>query len=244
VFDEEQLRNMSSEDRARLLRTIAEIDATSPVHASSVHASSVHASTLPTSTGPAGPAAARPGSRRRRMVVLIIIATCCVLLAAWTALLAATLPMQYRAGGWRGAWVGFDVALLVALAATGWAAWHGRQVLILCLTVVATLLLCDAWFDVVLDIRTRGFGMSLLTALAVEVPLAVLAVLGARRLLRLSLGRAGLRAGPPGRRPSLWRMPLFGEPPAAEFRELEPQLAQDGRSRADGAPPDGRAASG
>jgi len=222
VFDEEQLRKMSSEDRARLLRTIAEIDATSPVHTS--------------------PAPARPGSRRRRMIVLIVIATCCVLLAAWTALLAATLPVQYRAGGWRGAWVGFDVALLVALAATGWAAWHGRQVLILCLTVVATLLLCDAWFDVVLDIRTRGFGMSLVTALVVEVPLAVLAVLGARRLLRLSLGRAGLRAGPPGRRPSLWRMPLFGEPPAAEFRELQP--AQDGRGRPDGAPPDGQAASG
>ena len=221
MFDEEQLRNMSSEDRARLLRTIAEIDATSPVHA---------------------PAVVRPGSRRRRMVVLIVIATCCVLLAAWTGLLAATLPMQYRAGGWRGAWVGFDVALLVALAATGWAAWHGRQVLILCLTVVATLLLCDAWFDVVLDIRTRGFTMSLLTALAVEVPLAVLAVLGARRLLRLSLGRAGRRAGPPGRRPSLWRMPLFGEPPAVEVRELQP--AQDGRGHPDGAQPEGRAASG
>jgi hypothetical protein len=229
VFDEEQLRSMSSEDRARLLRTIAEIDATSPV---------------PTSPGHTSPATARSGSRRRRMVVLIVIATCCVLLAAWTAMLAATLPMQYRAGGWRGAWVGFDVALLVALGATGWAAWHGRQVLILCLTVVATLLLCDAWFDVVLDIRTRGFTMSLLTALAVEVPLAVLAVLGARRLLRLSLGRAGLRAGPPGRRPSLWRMPLFGEPPAAEFRELQPQLARDGHGRPDGAPPGGPAASG
>jgi hypothetical protein len=224
VFDEEQLRNMSPEDRARLLRTIAEIDATSPVHTS--------------------PATARPGSRRRRMVVLIVIATCCVLLAAWTAMLAATLPMQYRAGGWRGAWVGFDVALLVALGATGWAAWHGRQVLILCLTVVATLLLCDAWFDVVLDIRTRGFTMSLLTALAVEVPLAVLAVLGARRLLRLSLGQAGLRAGPPGRRPSLWRMPLFGEPPAAEFRELQPQLARDGRGGPDEQPADGPAATG
>jgi len=222
VFDEDQLRNMSSEDRRRLLRTIAEIDATSPVHAA--------------------PAAARPGSRRRRMVVLIVIATCCVLLAGWTAMLAATLPMQYRAGGWRGAWVGFDVALLVALAATGWAAWHGRQVLILCLTVVATLLLCDAWFDVVLDIRTRGFTMSLFTAVAVEVPLAVLAVLGARRLLRLSLGRAGLRAGPPGRRPSLWRMPLFGEPPAAGFRELEPQLARDGSGGPDGPPEDGRPA--
>ena len=228
MFDEEQLRNMSSEDRARLLRTIAEIDATSPVYASTANS----------------PLTARPGSRRRRMIVLIVIATCCVLLAAWTAILAATLPMQYRAGGWRGAWVGFDVALLIALGATGWAAWHGRQVLILCLTVVATLLLCDAWFDVVLDIRTRGFGMSLVTAVAVEVPLAVLAVLGARRLLRLSLGRAGLRAGPPGRRPSLWRMPLFGEPPAAEYRELQPQLAQDGRGRPDGAAPDGQAASG
>ncbi len=211
MFDEEQLRNMSSEDRLRLLRTIAEIDATSPVH-----------------TAPGTP---RPGSRRRRMIVLIVIAVCCVLLAAWTGLLAATLPMQYRAGGWRGAWVGFDVALLVALAATGWAAWHGRQVLIMCLTVVATLLMCDAWFDVVLDVRTRGFGMSLMSALAVELPLAILAVLGARRLLRLSLGG---RSWPGGRRPSLWRMPLFGDPPAAGFRELEPQLARDGHGRTDG----------
>ena len=75
MFDEEQLRNMSSEDRARLLRTIAEIDATSPAHTSSVHTST---------------ATARPGSRRRRMVVVLVIAICCVLLAAWTGLLAAT----------------------------------------------------------------------------------------------------------------------------------------------------------
>lgn len=207
---------MSSEDRLRLLRTIAEIDATSPVHASPA-------------TG-----------RRRRMVAVIVIAVCCVLLAGWTGLLAVTLPMQYRAGGWRGAWVGFDIALLVTLAATGWAAWHGRQVLIMCLTVVATLLMCDAWFDVVLDIRTRGFPMSLFTAVAVEVPLAVLAVLAARRLLRLSLGRAGLRAGLPSRRLSLWRMPLFGEPPAARpHEELQPQLARDGRGGPEGPDPDG-----
>ena len=190
MFDEEQLRNMSSEERARLLQTIAEIDATSPVHTS--------------------PGTARPGSRRRRMVVVLVIATCCVLLAAWTAMLAATLPMQYRAGGWRGAWVGFDVALLVALAATGWAAWHGRQVLILCLTVVATLLLCDAWFDVVLDAHTSGFWLSLLTALLVELPLAAMAMLGARRLLRQTIGLVGLREGYPGPVPPLRQIPLFG----------------------------------
>ena len=229
MFDEEQLRNMSSEDRARLLRTIAEIDATSPVHTSPVHTS---------------PATARPGSRRRRMVVVLVIAICCVLLAAWTAMLAATLPMQYRAGGWRGAWVGFDVALLIALGATGWAAWHGRQVLILCLTVVATLLLCDAWFDVVLDIRTRGFTMSLLTALAVEVPLAVLAVLGARRLLRLSLGRAGFGPGRrgAGRRCGGCRCSASRpRPSSASCSRSSPGTAAAGRTSA---PADGQGATG
>jgi hypothetical protein len=67
----------------------------------------------------------------------------------------------------------------------------------------------------------------------------VLAVLGARRLLRLSLGRAALRSGAPGRRPSLWRMPLFGgEPPGAEMRELQPHFARDGQGGGpDVAPP-------
>jgi hypothetical protein len=39
-------------------------------------------------------------------------------------------------------------------------------------------------------------------------------------------------------------MPLFGEPPAAEFRELQPQLARDGRGRPDEEPADGQGASG
>ena len=116
-----------------------------------------------------------------------MIIVCCVVLAAWIGVLAVTLPRYYRSGGWRGAWVGFDLALLTAFAVTGWAAWRRRQVLIICLVVLATLLCCDAWFDVVLDARTNGFELSLLTALFVELPLAGLAVLGARRLLRLSI---------------------------------------------------------
>jgi hypothetical protein len=35
-----------------------------------------------------------------------------------------------------------------------------RQVPIICLVVLATLLCCDAWFDVVLDARTAGFELS------------------------------------------------------------------------------------
>ena len=107
----------------------------------------------------------------------MVIVASCILLAAWIGVLAVTLPRFYHTGSWRGAWVGFDVALLAAFAATGWAAWRRRQLLIISLVVLATLLLCDAWFDVVLDVRTAGFFASLLSALLVELPLAMLAIL-------------------------------------------------------------------
>ena len=80
----------------------------------------------------------------------------------------------------------------------------------MCLIVLATLLLCDAWFDVTLDVRTSGFLVSLLSALLIEIPLAVVAILGARRLLRLTIGRIRSREGLAGPVPSLWRIPLFG----------------------------------
>ena len=104
-------------------------------------------------------------------------------------MLAVTLPLRYRAGGWSAAWIGFDAVLFLAFAATAWAAWRRRQVLILCLVVLATLLCCDAWFDTTLDWGTRGFVDSLTLALVVELPLAVLAVIGARRLLQLTFRR-------------------------------------------------------
>ena len=99
---------------------------------------------------------------------------------------------------------------LAAFAATAWAAWRGRQVLIMCLLVLATLLLCDAWFDVTLDLRTNGFLYSLLSAVLIEIPLAIAALLAARRLLRLTIGRLRSLEGLPGAVPPLWRIPLFG----------------------------------
>ena len=131
----------------------------------------------------------RPGTSWRWDLLLVLIIAGCIILAAWIGYLAVSLPAFYRAGSWRGAWVGFDVAELAAFAVTGWAAWKRRQILIICLIVLATLLLCDAWFDVVLDARTAGFWGSLVSALAIEVPIAVIAVIVARRLLRLAIGQ-------------------------------------------------------
>ncbi len=76
--------------------------------------------------------------------------------------------------------------------------------------VLATLLCCDAWFDVTLDLRTSDFLVSLLMALCIELPLAALAVIGARRLMRLNIRMAGRVTGRTGRVPPLWKIPLYG----------------------------------
>ena len=92
MFDEEELRRMTPQERLRLRRALAAFDAQD---------------------------LAGRVKDRRRAIILGVIIVCCVVLAAWTGLLAATLPRYYRAGGWRGAWVGFDIALLAAFVATG-----------------------------------------------------------------------------------------------------------------------------
>jgi hypothetical protein len=151
-----------------------------------------------------------PAATWRWYAVIAVTVGACVFMVIWITVLALTLPAFYHTGNWRGAWVGFDIAELAMFAATGWAAWRRRQLLIICLIVLATLLLCDAWFDVVLDVRTGGFLPSLLSALLVEVPLAVLAILLARRLLRLAIGQVMRYEGLTAKVPPLWQIPLLG----------------------------------
>jgi hypothetical protein len=185
VIDEADLRRMTPEERADLARALAKVNAQS--------------------------LAPTPLSQRRRRLVIAASLLGVLVLAVWIGVLEVKLPRHYTAGGWRSTWVGFDVALLVVFAATAWAAWQRRQVLIVCLMVLATLLCCDAWFDTTLDWGTRGFPLSLASALLVELPLAVVALIGARRLLRLTLGRLEVLAGASGPVPSFWRVPLFGD---------------------------------
>ena len=193
MLNESDLRRMTPEERAGLARALARVNAQR--------------------------LAPTPLSQRRRRLLIAACLAGVLLLAVWVVILELTLPRYYRAGGWRAAWVGFDVGLLLVFAATAWAAWRRRQILIGCLMVLATLLCCDAWFDTTLDWGTRGFTVSLLSAVLVELPLAVLALIGAGRLLRLTIGRLELLSGFPGRAPAFWQVPLFGDAPMS-YRTL------------------------
>jgi hypothetical protein len=177
VIDEAELRRMSVDERRHLARVLAELDL---------------------DPNGRGPGSADPGTlanpyltdaklRHQRRLALLISAGCCVVLAVWIVVIAATLPRHFDAHHWRGVWVNFDVFLLAAFAATAWAIWRERQVLILLLVAIGTMLCCDAWFDVGTSLATSDLWISLLSAVFAELPLAFLAFVGARRLLRATV---------------------------------------------------------
>jgi hypothetical protein len=207
VIDEAELRAMSPEERRQLARALAAID--------EPHILS------------------DPRFLSRRRIALLVFMGCCVVLAAWIAVLMLTLPKHYTASHWRPAWVGFDIVLLSLFAATAWAAWRERQILVLLLTVTGTLLVCDAWFDVVLDLGTPDVFMSVASALIAELPLAFLLLSAARRLMRTSVGVVMKLEGIVEPVPPLSRVPLFAEGLVgtlpARYREPAKQAASDGR---------------
>jgi DNA-binding transcriptional ArsR family regulator len=110
--------------------------------------------------------------RRSRARLLALLGVGCVVLPPWTVYLAVSLPDQYDAQQWKLVWVGYDVALLGCLAAAGWLGLRRRRAAVPVLAVTATLLLCDAWFDVMLDWNGPGWWTSILMAVLVELPLA------------------------------------------------------------------------
>ena len=126
----------------------------------------------------------RRAQRRRRLIIAVTVAAA-VALVPWTIWLSVSLPVVHRAGEWRAAWVGFDCVLIVAIATTAWMAWRRRRAVLLWLVASGTLLACDAWFDVLLSSGGRERAASDLTAVLIEIPLAVLFLWSAVRALRV-----------------------------------------------------------
>jgi hypothetical protein len=200
VIDKAELRRMSKAERRELASLLAELDEPAPPERAPANAAQANAAQA-NAAGPGEPTPDRadpfqydPTLRRERRLALLVSAACCVVLAGWIVVLAATLPHHFDAHHWRAVWVNFDVFLLAAFAATAWAIWRERQILILLLVLIGTMLFCDAWFDVGTSLATSGFVISLLTAVFAELPLAFLAFVGARRLLWATVA-AGILAG-------------------------------------------------
>lgn len=98
-----------------------------------------------------------------------------LILIPWTVYLAGSLPSEQVSTNYDAAWAGFDVMLMLALAATAYFALRRPGYLPAAAGATATLLVVDAWFDV---LTTPGVQRleSILLAVFVELPLAAFCV--------------------------------------------------------------------
>ncbi|NUP39041.1 MAG: hypothetical protein HOY76_19005 [Streptomyces sp.] len=150
-----------------------------------------------------------PHVRNLRRMLLAVITGSFLFLIPWIGYLYVSLPTQRTVSNWRYAWVGFDGALILVLGITAWCAWRRLQIFIPWAVATATLLCCDAWFDIVLDWDSDDLMVAIVTAAVAELPLAALLLLAARRMIRLTLTIAWRRAGREGPVPPLSRMSLL-----------------------------------
>jgi hypothetical protein len=101
-------------------------------------------------------------------------ALCALVLVPWAAFLFFTLPQNYTANHWRMAWGGFDLGLGTAMVATAIAVARRSPFAEVAAAVTGTLLVCDAWFDVLTASTTGELVQAGLEALLIELPLAAL----------------------------------------------------------------------
>ena len=113
-------------------------------------------------------------------------------LLPWTLYLTLTLPSHRVTTHYDVAWVGFDVALAAAFAGTAWAAVRASAWLPPIAAATGTMLVCDAWFDVVTSLGTNEIAAAVAEAIFVELPLAALCafiVYDAETFLRATVHR-------------------------------------------------------
>jgi hypothetical protein len=140
--------------------------------------------------------------RRIRYLRLAIMTTSAVLLVPWIVYLALTLPERYVVHNWSVVWVGFDIMLLFMVAATAVLGWLRRQLLILTAFASGVLLICDAWFDIMLSAPGDRWGS--VASAGLEIPVSVLMIAGSLRLVRFMAARLWFLQ--PGMH--LWQVPL------------------------------------
>lgn len=105
-------------------------------------------------------------------------------LVLWTIWIAYDLPRRHVARHWDVAWAGFDVMMAALLLVTAYGAARRAVWLQSAAAASATMLVCDAWFDIVTSGRGADLAMSLASGAIIELPLAIICVWVARNAER------------------------------------------------------------
>jgi hypothetical protein len=127
-----------------------------------------------------------------------------IALLPWALWLVKTLPSSHRSDNWDLAWGGFDVLIAVALLGTAITAARRSPLLPISAAAAGTLLVVDAWFDILTSHSGGEREAAVLLAVLGELPLAALAfwiALDGERFYA-ALGQRRRREEPPLQTPS------------------------------------------
>ena len=92
----------------------------------------------------------------------------------WTIWLSASLKAHHETRHWDLAWSGFDSGLALAFLLTAVAAWRKSPWVGALAAATGTLLVTDAWFDIVLESHSDELWNAVYLAVFVELPVAAL----------------------------------------------------------------------
>jgi len=135
----------------------------------------------------------RPGPEEGRSTVVepaprwlaYAFVACSFALLPWTVWLYQTLPSRATADNWDVAWTGFDFAIAATLLATAIGALRRASWTQGVAASAATLLICDAWFDVLTSRTAHELEVALMMAILAEGPLALVCIWVARNADRV-----------------------------------------------------------
>ncbi|MBA3843824.1 MAG: hypothetical protein H0X39_14630 [Actinobacteria bacterium] len=114
-----------------------------------------------------------PRPNTLRQWVIVVFGALGIGLLPWTIWLSSNLRPHHVTESWDIAWSGFDSGLALLFVLTAIAAYRRSPWVGALSAATGTMLLTDAWFDVVLESHADELYRSLLLAILVELPLAV-----------------------------------------------------------------------
>ncbi len=165
--------------------------------------------TLPPGTPAPAPASGPdPGEathrRARRLAWLYALGAAS--LVPWVTWLALSLPKRSFDHHYKAAWVGFDLLLILAMGRTAYLGFREDARMEIPATATATLLIVDAWFDVMTSASREAAAVAIFFAVVAELPIAFFSLYVAFR----ANARLAQRAGLPSHLPGSWLRQLMG----------------------------------
>jgi hypothetical protein len=144
----------------------------------------------------------RLGSLTVRTAVVAAFGAIGIGLLPWTIWLSSSLSPHHETNRWDLAWSGFDTGLALLFLTTAFAAYRRSPWVGALAAATGTLLVTDAWFDVVLESHADELRFSVVLAIVAELPMAVFCFWIAYRTERFlaSVVAEALHLSAPGQR--------------------------------------------